>query len=96
MKLLTTKQNIVILKLADDVAVDVTADKVILTTTHPGLDENSTMEQVGHLNHLNSGNTILVENVTAELPSEYHSHKFKYENNKFTVVPGWKDPEVAQ
>lgn len=89
MKLLLTKENVVIFSCPDDVVFDITKDKVSIKTTEKRGDENVEITSIAP--HLNSTNTIYVEKVTAELPSELAAGKFKYEKNKFTLVEGWVD-----
>ena len=87
MKLLLTKENVVIFSLPDSAVVDITTDMVHIVEKVKTEEKEVEVKSVAH--HLNSTNTIYVENVTAELPSELSAGKFKYEKNKFTMVAGW-------
>jgi hypothetical protein len=92
MKLLL-KNNIAILLLADDAVVEIAANGVSIKQIEKGPEGNLNIEKKSFMSQLDSSNASVIENVIA--PENFIAGKFKYEKNKFTVVNGWKDPEVA-
>ena len=91
MKLLLNNQNVVILSLADDVQLNLTADNVNFTTIDKGPEGDLNIERHHIISQLNSSTASVVENVTAT-PEGFIAGKYKFVNNEFSVVDGWIDP----
>jgi hypothetical protein len=91
MKLLVTNQNVVILSLADDVQLNLTADNVNFTIIDKGPEGDLNIERKHIISQLNSSTANVIENVTA-IPEGFIAGKYKFIDNEFLVVDGWIDP----
>ena len=91
MKLLVNNQNVVILSLADDVQLNLTAENVDFTIIDKGPEGDLNIERKHIISQLNSSNASVIENVTS-VPEVFIAGKYKFINNEFLVVDGWKDP----
>lgn len=90
MKLLVNKGKVVILSLANDVELNVTSEHVNFKVIDKGPDGDLNIERNHVISQLNSSSASVIENVTAKLPEDFLAGKYKFVNNAFVVVEGWK------
>lgn len=96
MKLLVNKENVVILSLANDVVLNVTSDHVNFKLIDKGPEGDLNIERNHVISQLNSLTASVIENVTAVLPEDFSAGKYKFVNNDFVVIDGWRDPVLPK